>query len=80
MNIKTKFDIGQKAWMIRGVGPPLGKRIVVAGQVKIDAIMINCGINVNIDYDTLEKGEASEAYLFLTRKEAQAECDRRNKR
>lgn len=81
MIVKTKFDIGQKVWMIKSYYQTrthlINKWVVLPHKPIVDG-----EIRMSTDRGQYwSEGEAGawEEDIFTTRKAAQAECDRRNK-
>jgi len=98
MNIKTKFDIGDKVWLIResvkykkcdscGIELKVDKLVW-----EIDDSFIICGISANwrkekntnaqhwTEYRASHGTSLPKDDMFPTKKQAQAECDKRNKK
>lgn len=91
MNIKTKYDIGDKVWPIgrvtiisrrwicwqrsRIIKPEIFKAIIKDGELKNIQYPVSCCYKNKCGGTNYRE----ERDLFPTKKAAQAECDRRNK-
>ena len=74
MEIKTKFNVGDKVWYIqcRKVKCAIITYIITETLAERSATIIGYELNTEI-------GNYGEEDLFATQAKAQAECDKRNK-
>lgn len=79
MEIKTKFDLGQKVWLILG---ELDDEIVTRDSHTIREICIHNYLNrIEIEYKFSDiKNCVSEDCVFKTKKEAEIACAEREQR
>ena len=79
MEIKTKFSIGDRLFYIYKINK--GKWIVSSYIFKVCRIIITDDGYYYLDFlnITVDSLEAEEQDLFVSKEEAQTECDKRNK-
>ena len=77
MNKRTKFNIGDKIYII----DCFDKWSIQWMKATVTGVQIICRKNykyIKYEIDALMYGSYEEQYCFATQAEAQAECDRRN--